>query len=142
MTETPPVAASSPAVPDPTVSAPQFLTRPSSVTADQAKSARFSCSVSGFPLPVVTWAKDEKILQDEGRFEIYDEGQEFIMEVFELEPEDEGLYTVTAENPAGKAATGAQLTINSRFNSLMFPNFRFSCHVSGIHVHTVTQSTL
>eukprot|EP00057_Strongylocentrotus_purpuratus_P013444 XP_011667918.1 PREDICTED: myosin light chain kinase, smooth muscle isoform X2 [Strongylocentrotus purpuratus] len=112
VTETPPVAASSPAVPDPTVSAPQFLARPSSVTADQAKSARFSCSVSGFPLPVVTWAKDEKILRDEGRFEIYDEGQEFIMEVFELEPEDEGLYTVTAENPAGKAATGAQLTIN------------------------------
>ncbi|XP_041477176.1 myosin light chain kinase, smooth muscle-like isoform X3 [Lytechinus variegatus] len=112
VTETPPIAVSSPAATKPTVSAPQFLDRPSSVTADQGKSARFSCSVSGFPLPVVTWAKDEKILEDEGRFEIYDEGREFIMEIFDLQPTDEGLYTVTAENSAGKAATGAELTVN------------------------------
>ena len=54
------------------------------------------------------------MLRDEGRFEIYDEGGEFILEIFDLVPKDDGMYTVTAENSAGKVATGAQLTVHSR----------------------------
>ena len=60
------------------------------------------CKVAGFPQPVITWYKDDQVIQGEGRQ---------FLEIKEILFEDRGNYTCTAENLLGTARLSFNVTV-------------------------------
>ena len=82
---------------------PTFLAKPSpSVTVLEKENVTLPCKVAGFPQPVITWYKDDHVIQGEGRQ---------VLEIKEILFEDRGNYTCTAENLLGTARLSFNVTV-------------------------------
>ncbi|XP_023213276.1 hemicentin-1-like isoform X2 [Centruroides sculpturatus] len=65
------------------------------------QSVRLVCKVEGYPIPFVTWFKNENILNSDHVKSYYIHGQGHILEIESLHSLDNGLYTCFAESNAG-----------------------------------------
>uniref|UniRef100_A0A8C2X2I4 Neural cell adhesion molecule 1b n=1 Tax=Cyclopterus lumpus TaxID=8103 RepID=A0A8C2X2I4_CYCLU len=70
-------------------------------TADVGQPAMLTCAVDGFPEPMVTWTRNEVVLEAGEKYSFNDDGSEMtLMDVTKL---DEGEYTCIAKNKAGES---------------------------------------
>lgn len=82
---------------------PSFLAKPSpAVTVREKDNVTLPCKVAGFPQPVITWYKDDDVIQGEGRQ---------LLEIKEILFEDRGNYTCTAKNLLGTARLSFNVTV-------------------------------
>ncbi|XP_033953277.1 neural cell adhesion molecule 1b isoform X2 [Pseudochaenichthys georgianus] len=70
-------------------------------TADVGQPAMLTCAVDGYPEPMVTWTRNNVVLEAGEKYSFNEDGSEMtLMEVTKL---DEGEYTCIAKNKAGES---------------------------------------
>ena len=88
---------------------PSFLTKPSpDVTVLEKDNVTLPCKVAGYPQPVITWYKDDHVIQGERRQ---------FLKINEIQFEDRGNYTCTAENLLGTARLTFNVTVKGWWSS-------------------------
>lgn len=91
---------------------PTFVKQPVDVVASAGSTARLECGAQGQPTPVVAWQKDggdDFPAARERRMHVMPSDDIFY--VVSLKPQDSGVYTCTAKNPAGIIRASATLTV-------------------------------
>ncbi|VDN04253.1 unnamed protein product [Thelazia callipaeda] len=74
----------------------------------QESSAKMCLKVTGYPLPEITWYKDDLLLHEDERHTFYsDEDGFFALTIDPVQVEDTGRYTCMATNEYGQASTSA-----------------------------------
>ncbi|CAD6189830.1 unnamed protein product [Caenorhabditis auriculariae] len=74
----------------------------------QESSAKMCLKVTGYPLPDITWYKDDVLLHEDERHTFYsDEDGFFAMTIDPVNVDDTGRYTCMATNEYGQASTSA-----------------------------------
>ncbi|XP_068172869.1 neural cell adhesion molecule 1b isoform X3 [Antennarius striatus] len=78
-------------------------------TADVGQPAMLTCAVDGYPEPMVTWTRNEVVLEGGEKYNFNEDGSEItIMDVSKL---DEGDYTCIAKNKAGESEQELSLRV-------------------------------
>ena len=67
------------------------------------------CKAAGFPPPIITWYKDGQEIEDERR-----QFKKRKLEKTEIEFEDRGIYTCTAENLLGRVQLSVNVTVKGK----------------------------
>ncbi|XP_030567595.1 leucine-rich repeats and immunoglobulin-like domains protein 3 [Drosophila novamexicana] len=94
---------------------PSFLHVPSNLTLDAGETARLVCSASGDPMPEIALQKfgaRDFPAATERRLQVIREENAFI--ITNAKPSDSGIYTCTAESPAGVIKVNATLLVNDK----------------------------
>uniref|UniRef100_A0A673JHQ4 non-specific serine/threonine protein kinase n=1 Tax=Sinocyclocheilus rhinocerous TaxID=307959 RepID=A0A673JHQ4_9TELE len=77
----------------------------------EGRNARFDCKVSGTPPPQVIWSHFDHPLEESEDIRIVKEGGRHSLIISHVNNEDEGLYTVVAQNSHGEAECAAELYV-------------------------------
>ena len=86
---------------------PHFIAKPSSsVTVKEKQNITLVCKAGGFPPPVITWYKHGDLLQEERRH-----FKKRYLVIKEIQFEDRGTYTCTAENLFGRVQSSVNVTV-------------------------------
>ncbi|KAL9961663.1 hypothetical protein ACROYT_G030654 [Oculina patagonica] len=86
---------------------PHFVSKPSSsVTVKEKQNVSLPCKAAGFPPPVITWFKDGQVIEEERR-----QFKKRNLEIKEIQFEDRGIYTCTAENLLGRVQSSVNVTV-------------------------------
>ncbi|XP_061399925.1 leucine-rich repeats and immunoglobulin-like domains protein 3 [Musca vetustissima] len=94
---------------------PSFLQIPSNLTIDSGDTARLVCSATGDPTPVIALQKfgaSDFPAATERRLQVLREENAFV--ITNAKPIDSGIYTCTAESPAGEIKVNATLIVNDK----------------------------
>ncbi|KAL9961700.1 hypothetical protein ACROYT_G030697 [Oculina patagonica] len=76
------------------------------VTVKEKQNVTFPCKAAGFPPPVIMWYKNGQVIEEEKRhFKKRD------LEIKEIQFEDRGIYTCTAENLLGRVQLSVNVTV-------------------------------
>ncbi|KAM9359015.1 neural cell adhesion molecule 1b [Symphorus nematophorus] len=116
-------------------------------TADVGQPAMLTCAVDGYPEPMVTWTRNEVVLEAGEKYGFNDDGSEMtIMDVTKL---DEGDYTCIAKNKAGESEQELSLRvfvkpkityIVNQSTSEMEEQVTLTCEASGDPTPTISWS--
>nr|XP_035938846.1 striated muscle preferentially expressed protein kinase isoform X1 [Halichoerus grypus] len=93
--------------------APRFESIMEDVEVGAGETARFAVVVEGKPLPDIMWYKDEVLLPESSHVSFVYEENECSLVVLSTGPQDGGVYTCTARNPAGEVSCKAELAVRS-----------------------------
>ncbi|KAL9961676.1 hypothetical protein ACROYT_G030669 [Oculina patagonica] len=86
---------------------PRLIAKPyPSVTVKEKQNVTLPCKAAGFPPPVITWYKDGQVIEEERR-----QFKKRNLEIKEIQFEDRGIYTCTAENLLGRVQSSVNLTV-------------------------------
>ncbi|XP_054462585.1 neural cell adhesion molecule 1b isoform X2 [Anoplopoma fimbria] len=117
-------------------------------TADVEQPAMLTCAVDGYPEPMVTWTRNEVVLEAGEKYSFNDDGSEMtLMDVTKL---DEGEYTCIAKNKAGEAEQELSLRvfvkpkityIVNQSTSEMEEQVTLTCEASGDPTPTISWSS-
>ena len=89
---------------------PHFITKPPpSVTVRVEHNLTLHFKATGFPPPIVTWYKDGQVIEEEKRH-----FKKRKLEIKEIQFEDRGLYTCTAENLLGRVQLLVNVTVKGK----------------------------
>uniref|UniRef100_A0A182XWB4 Uncharacterized protein n=1 Tax=Anopheles stephensi TaxID=30069 RepID=A0A182XWB4_ANOST len=89
---------------------PTIVSKIASYTSSVVASMAFNCSVTGNPMPTVTWYKNGRELSSN-----YIVHYNYpMLQINTLDPEDEGLYQCMARNAAGEVSASSYLTIRDK----------------------------
>ncbi|XP_071120619.1 twitchin-like isoform X18 [Mytilus edulis] len=92
---------------------PEFSSGLRKCHAQQGKSAKFECEVSGKPSPDIQWFKGTREIYSSPKFEIYNEGDKQVLIVHDVFGEDQDEYSCRASNHGGSRTSRANLEISS-----------------------------
>ncbi|XP_076592120.1 neural cell adhesion molecule 1b isoform X5 [Chaetodon auriga] len=116
-------------------------------TADVGQPAMLTCAVDGYPEPMVTWTRNEVVLEAREKYSFNEDGSEMtIMDVTKL---DEGEYTCIAKNKAGESEQELSLRvfvkpkityIVNQSTSEMEEQVTLTCEASGDPTPTINWS--
>lgn len=86
---------------------PHFIVKPSSsaVTVRERQHVSLPCKAAGFPQPVITWYKNGHVIEERRQVKAG------YLEFKEIQFEDRGMYTCTAENLLGRVWLSVNVTI-------------------------------
>ncbi|XP_078489457.1 uncharacterized protein LOC100182400 [Ciona intestinalis] len=101
---------SSPQAVTPKVFPPSFDDITDDVECNIGDSATFRVTVLGNPPPVVSWYKDN-VLLNEGEIERTDEGNNHTIIIHDVTHDRSGIYSCTASNPTGHVTCKAELEV-------------------------------
>ncbi|KAM5170274.1 immunoglobulin superfamily DCC subclass member 4 [Mantella aurantiaca] len=88
---------------------PPFITQPPEIiTRARAGTARFICSATGDPEPIITWLKNGQQLSSNGRVRIQSRGS---LVITQIDLEDAGYYQCVAKNILGIACATTRLHV-------------------------------
>ncbi|XP_037939332.1 uncharacterized protein LOC119672375 isoform X4 [Teleopsis dalmanni] len=90
---------------------PRFVRQLESGKAIEGSTYQFSCAVSGNPLPIVQWYKNDKCIDDSPDYIINYNNGEATLRFEEVFLEDDAVYTCSASNPAGIEHCSASLLV-------------------------------
>jgi len=92
---------------------PHFISKPSSsaVTVREKQHVILPCKAAGFPQPVITWYKNGLVI---GKKQLVKAGH---LEFKEIQFEDRGMYTCTAENLLGRDQLSVNVTVEGMYKS-------------------------
>ncbi|XP_034025027.1 neural cell adhesion molecule 1b [Thalassophryne amazonica] len=116
-------------------------------TAGVGQSAVLTCAVDGYPEPMVTWTRNEVVLEVGDKYSFNEDGSE--MSVMDVDKLDEGEYTCIAKNKAGKAEQELSLRVfvkpkitflANQTTSEMEEQVTLTCEASGDPTPTITWS--
>uniref|UniRef100_W5LIV1 Neogenin 1 n=1 Tax=Astyanax mexicanus TaxID=7994 RepID=W5LIV1_ASTMX len=117
----------------------EVLLGPAALTKAVGETVLLPCVVKGYPLPIIRWMLDGKVINE--RFAVIGGG---VLQIVNLTERDAGTYSCQADNGNETIETQAQLTVASRF--LKKPSniyaheamdITFQCEVSGSPAPTV-----
>ncbi|KAM7341810.1 leucine-rich repeats and immunoglobulin-like domains protein lambik isoform 1-T7 [Cochliomyia hominivorax] len=94
---------------------PSFLQIPSNLTIDSGDTARLVCSATGDPMPEIALQKfgaSDFPAATERRLQVLRDENAFV--IINAKPTDSGIYTCTAESPAGEIKVNASLVVNDK----------------------------
>ncbi|XP_071942496.1 myosin light chain kinase, smooth muscle-like [Antedon mediterranea] len=97
---------------------PQFTSRPKSQTTKESKLAKFTCTITGDPIPEVKWMKDGQAIPEETRIQILENETEHSIEISDVIQSDAGRYSCVLSNPAGKTTASCQLSVQANPTTL------------------------
>ncbi|CAJ1065239.1 neural cell adhesion molecule 1b isoform X3 [Xyrichtys novacula] len=116
-------------------------------TAEVGQPAILTCAVDGYPEPMVTWTRNEAVLEAGEKYSFNEDGSEMtIMDVAKL---DEGEYTCIAKNKAGESEQELSLRvfvkpkityIVNQTTSEMDEQVTLTCEASGDPTPTINWS--
>ncbi|XP_066264071.1 muscle M-line assembly protein unc-89-like isoform X4 [Branchiostoma lanceolatum] len=92
-------------------SPPEFKSELNNIVCKEDEEVVFSCTVHGAPDPEITWYKDGKSIKPSKYFQMSYDGETAELTLDGAFPEDSGVYTCTARNPAGDVSKSAKLTV-------------------------------
>ena len=81
------------------------------MTVKEKQNVTLPCKAAGFPPPVITWYKDGDVIEEERR-----QFKKRNLEIKEIQFEDRGVYTCTAENLLGRIRTSVNVTVKGNIN--------------------------
>lgn len=94
--------------------APRIVRFLQSSSAKEGTSFEFSCAVTGYPLPTVSWYKNDKCIDDSSDYVISYNNGEAKLRFEEVFLEDDAVYTCSASNPAGIEHCSASLIVDRK----------------------------
>uniref|UniRef100_A0A3P9JVS6 non-specific serine/threonine protein kinase n=1 Tax=Oryzias latipes TaxID=8090 RepID=A0A3P9JVS6_ORYLA len=77
----------------------------------EGRNARFDCKISGTPPPKVIWSHFDQSLVESEDIHILQEGGRHSLVISHVTSQDEGLYTIIAQNCHGEAESSSELYI-------------------------------
>ncbi|XP_071854761.1 twitchin-like isoform X8 [Apostichopus japonicus] len=83
---------------------PVVVVKPENITVDEGQCAKFYCKLSE-EVDVIEWMLDDRIIEDGGRFKVFNEGPEYFMQIPMALAVDDGTYVFRAKNTAGECKT-------------------------------------
>ncbi|XP_072046912.1 myosin light chain kinase, smooth muscle-like [Amphiura filiformis] len=89
---------------------PVFLKVPQDQIVDEGMPLTLELQIQGEPTPTVTWAKDGMPITSDF-FKLKRDGDKYSLFIDEALPEDAGLFTCTAANPAGREEKAVQVRV-------------------------------
>nr|XP_006823016.1 PREDICTED: titin-like [Saccoglossus kowalevskii] len=107
----PEVAAEKVAEPQEALKAPYFIDQLKDKDATDGDPVQFVCKVTGKPLPVITWYRNDELIKPSQDFKQTYTNEIAVLDIVEVFPDDAGRYTCKAVNPAGDAVTRAKLRV-------------------------------
>ncbi|XP_031729411.1 neural cell adhesion molecule 1b isoform X3 [Anarrhichthys ocellatus] len=117
-------------------------------TADVGQPAMLTCAVDGFPEPMVTWTRNEVVLEAVEKYSFNEDGSE--MTLLDVTKLDEGEYTCIAKNKAGESEKELSLKvfvkpkityIVNQSTSEMEEQVTLTCEASGDPTPTISWSS-
>nr|XP_040029278.1 neural cell adhesion molecule 1b isoform X3 [Gasterosteus aculeatus aculeatus] len=117
-------------------------------TADVGQSAMLTCAVDGYPEPMVTWTRNEVVLEAGEKYSFNEDGSE--MTLLDVTKLDEGEYTCIARNKAGESEKELSLRvfvkpkityIVNQSTSEMEEQVTLTCEASGDPTPTISWSS-
>lgn len=95
--------------------APNFTTRPRDCTVSTGVTVQFSCHVIGDPIPNIEILKNGKKFntQNEEKYAVSYKNGEISLTIYDVAPEDKGVYSFRATNSAGMASINVTLYVIS-----------------------------
>jgi len=93
---------------------PPSLTTLDDVTVEEGSPAQFRTLVSGTPMPTIQWMREGQIIPPSSDFQMIQEGNHAVLLIKTTYPEDSGVYTCRATNPASQVESSAYLTVHSK----------------------------
>ena len=92
---------------------PQFIEKPSSpvVTVREKQNVTLPCNATGFPQPTITCYRNGHVIEEKQRVKAG------YLEITEIQSEDRGNYTCTAENLLGRDQFSINLIVQGMHKS-------------------------
>ena len=91
----------------------KFSSHLESVGVSEGEPLKLKCAVVGKPDPNITWFKDQQQVEESDRIKLkVTSDNTCILHILKSDMDDEGTYTCSATNSAGKDTTSAQVTVN------------------------------
>ena len=91
----------------------KFTSQLESVEVSEGNQVKLKCAVVGRPDPNITWFKDQQQVLESERIKMkVTSDNTCILNILKSDMDDEGTYTCSATNSAGKDTTSAKLTVN------------------------------
>lgn len=122
----------------------KFTSLVENVEVSEGELAKLKCTVIGRPDPSITWFKDDQQLHENNRFKMkVTPDNTCILTIQKSDMDDEGTYTCTAMNSAGKDTCSAKVTVTGEGRAPEFTKVlenaeipdgspvRFEVHVQG-----------
>lgn len=93
--------------------APEILKELTNVEVCKGQSlAMLDAQISGFPRPIVKWYKDNRLIENDERFRLLNEGEEsYALIIRDVKEEDMGKYKLQASNRLGFVESYADLVV-------------------------------
>ncbi|KAG7296949.1 hypothetical protein JYU34_019855 [Plutella xylostella] len=115
-----PVVAQDPKAPTP----PEIVKPLRNANCIQYHNAKFTCTITGYPRPTITWYKGAREITNGPRHQIWSEGDNYMLTVVDVYGEDADEYVCRAVNKAGVKSTRAELLICTAPKLNVPPRFR------------------
>ena len=79
------------------------------MTVREKQNVTLHCKAAGFPPPVITWYKGGQVIKEDRR-----QFRKRKLEIKEIQFEDRGIYTCTAENLLGRVQLSINVTVKGK----------------------------
>ena len=89
--------------------APQLQQKPRATKVPQGNNATFTAIINANPSPRLTWFRNGERLRQSNKYQMSQSDQQVTLVVCNVTPNDNGQYTLLAENPSGATVASAQL---------------------------------
>jgi len=93
---------------------PPSLTPLDDVSVVEGSPAQFRTLVTGKPMPMVQWMREGQIIPPSSDFQMIQQDNHALLLIKTTYPEDSGVYTCRATNPASQVESSAYLTVHSK----------------------------
>jgi hypothetical protein len=93
---------------------PDFFVRMHDLNVTVGEPATFDCQVIGQPRPEVYWNKNNKRVTDSPRWKLIAEEDHYTLLIYEVRPEDAGVYECVLTNKLGKTSCSARLNVTGK----------------------------
>ena len=87
---------------------------------NEGEVADFGCKVTGDPAPELTWFFNGQQVEGKGRYTTMEKQELQTLEIYDILPEDEGEYSVTAINPFGEVTCTANLEVKGAYDMSVY----------------------
>ena len=81
------------------------------MTVKEKQNVTLPCKATGFPLPVITWYKDGRVIKEDRK-----QFKKRHLEIKNILYEDHGVYTCTAENLLGRVQLSVNVTVKGKYS--------------------------
>ncbi|XP_027878730.1 obscurin-like protein 1 isoform X11 [Xiphophorus couchianus] len=91
--------------------APRFLAYPRPVVVQSGTDAVLKCQIGGDPRPAVIWERNNKKIDPQGRYRVFEDGNVYNLIITAVTIEDSGQYICKAKNSIGETYAAATLKV-------------------------------
>ncbi|GAB0100344.1 muscle M-line assembly protein unc-89 [Sergentomyia squamirostris] len=102
---------------------PQFTMRLRDRRVQVTYPVRLTCQCVGFPLPDVVWLKDGREIEQNDRFNMWNDNNFYTLEITRTTLDDGGRYTATCRNDLGSVSCHCNLVVDKGIRAYIAPDF-------------------